>query len=249
MRRDAWTRRTARTTRVRYRKHAGRCPGGCAPAGLPSGRPDPPCEPRALSDRAVHGDPGHDLRIGVMPGLSAGLPRCLDPAGPRCLKVPDQGRVAVPAGLIVAKAAATRLMQRVHDFAINVQLKLLRGGVADPDGICPIVSGKPGNLPFRQPPFPGKPVHDLKLVGIAGRRPEKPRPPCIRLVVVSGVHQRQQRDRGVPQPAEPVIPVPHPAGLLRQRRGRRRHDAAGRAVGQRLENGDGRLTASRHSPS
>ena len=100
---------------------------------------------------------------------------------PDLFKLTDQGPLQLPAGLALTEAAATPLMQRVHDLAIDVQLKLLRGGVSDPDGFRPLVSGKPGNFPFRQPPFPGKPVHDLKLFGIAGGRPEKPRPPRVRL--------------------------------------------------------------------
>ena len=56
-----------------------------------------------------------------------------------------------------------------------------------------------------------------------------------RLVVVAGVHQREQRQRGVAQPAVAVVPVARAAELLRQRRRGRRDDAAGGRVGQRLE--------------
>src|SRR5689334_1037264 len=111
--------------------------------------------PQALpmGDRSIHAKlagafngtvqcyPGHDLRIGVMPRLGAGFPDALIRLAPDASKVSDQGALQPPAGLVVAKAAATALVQRVHDFAKDVQLKLLRGGVADPNRFCPIVSG------------------------------------------------------------------------------------------------------------
>ncbi len=71
--------------------------------------------------------------------------------------------------------------------------------------------------------------------GAAGGGAQQPVAPGARLVVVAGVHQRQQRERGVAQPAVAVVPVARAADLLGQRRRRRRDDAAGRRVGQRLE--------------
>ena len=49
------------------------------------------------------------------------------------------------------------------------------------------------------------------------------------------MHGAEQRERGVTQPAEAIIPVALAAELFRQRRRRRRDDAAGRAVGESLE--------------
>ena len=71
--------------------------------------------------------------------------------------------------------------------------------------------------------------------GLAGDGALQPVAPGRRLVVEAGVHQREQGERGVADPAEAVIPVALAAELLRQRGGGRGDDAAGRRVGQRLQ--------------
>ena len=71
--------------------------------------------------------------------------------------------------------------------------------------------------------------------GVPADRPQQPLPPGARLLGEAGVHQGVERERGVAQPAEAVVPVAHAAELLRQRGRRRGDDAAGRRVGQRLE--------------
>ena len=71
---------------------------------------------------------------------------------------------------------------------------------------------------------------------VAGDRPQQPlaaRPsPPRRSRTRSSA---EQRDGGVAQPAEAVVPVAYAAELLGQRRGRRGDDAAGRRVGECLE--------------
>ncbi len=109
------------------------------------------------------------------------------------------------------------------------------GGIADAHRGRALVSRQPWHLPFGQPPLAGKPVHDLHLLRAARHRAQQPVAPGLRLVVEAGVHQREQREGGVAQPAEAVVPVADAAQLLGQRRGRRRHDPAGRPVGERLE--------------
>jgi hypothetical protein len=79
-------------------------------------------------------------------------------------------------------------------------------------------------------------VHDLQLIRTAGDSAQQPVPPFPRLVIIAGAPERQQRERGVPQPPVPVIPVAHTAGLLVERCRRRGDDAAGRGVGQPLQN-------------
>jgi len=61
------------------------------------------------------------------------------------------------------------MMQRVHEFAIHVELKLGVGSIADANGAGFTVAGKPGNLPFGQAPFARDPIHDLQLVWFSGR--------------------------------------------------------------------------------
>ena len=135
------------------------------------------------------------------------------------------GRYAVRAGLV----------QRVHQLAVHVELELLCGAVPGPDRRGALVAGQPVELGLGETPFAGHAVHDLHLLGPAGQRPQQPLAPGAGLVVVAGADQGQQRERGVADPAEPVVPVAHAADLLGQRGRGCGDDAAGRAVDQRLE--------------
>jgi hypothetical protein len=54
-------------------------------------------------------------------------------------------------------------------------------------------------------------------------------------LAVPRVHESEQGHRRIPQPAEAIILIARAADLLRQRRCRRRHDAASRRIGQRLQ--------------
>ena len=58
---------------------------------------------------------------------------------------------------------------------------------------------------------------------------------AVGLLDVAGGHQRVEGERRVAQPAEAVVPVAHAADELRQRRGGRGDDPAGRRVRERLE--------------
>jgi len=81
----------------------------------------------------------------------------------------------------------------------------------------------------------GDRIHDLDAVQRAGDRTEEPFPPGARVFVIAGIHQRDQREGGVAQPAKPVVPIALATQPLRQRGGWRRNDAAGRKMGERLE--------------
>ena len=163
-------------------------------------------------------------------------PRCLRPARARPSRGARAARAAAPIRSSLAREpAAPRQVQRVHHLAVDVELQLAVRGVADAHRLRALVAGEPRHLPFGQAPLAGDAVHDLHLVGAAGDGAQQPVAPRLRLLVVAGVHQREQRERRVAQPAEAVVPVARAAELLRQRRGRRRDDAAGRRVGQRLQ--------------
>ena len=135
----------------------------------------------------------------------------------------------------MAEPGLARLMQRVHHFAENIELQLVMRRVADAHRLRVGVARQPRHFPFGQPPLAANAVHDLNLARTAGRRAQEPVAPHLRLVVVAAVHQRQQRQRRVAQPAVAVVPVAHAANTFRQRRGRRRHHAAGRRIGQRFQ--------------
>src|SRR6516165_3722243 len=109
---------------------------------------------------------------------------------------------------------AVRMVERVKNFAVNVELRLVYRGIADADGARPFKSGQPRDLPLGEPPLTAQTIHDLQLIGAARDRAKQPVAPSLRLVVIPRVHQCQEGKGGVAQPAIPVIPVTHTAELL-----------------------------------
>lgn len=126
-------------------------------------------------------------------------------------------------------------MEGVEHLAVDIELTLLDGGVADTDGRGVAVPGQPRQLGLRQPPLTGQPVHDLQIVGGAYHRAQQPVPPGVGLVQIARGQQAVQGEAGVTQPAVAVVPVAYAAQLLGQRGGGGRHDAAGGRVGEGLE--------------
>lgn len=70
---------------------------------------------------------------------------------------------------------------------------------------------------------------------MAGGGTQQPLAPGLGLLAVAGVEQRIQGQGGVAQPAMAIVPIAAAAQLLRQRRGGRGDDAAGRLEGQQLQ--------------
>ncbi len=112
-------------------------------------------------------------------------------------------------------------------------------GVADPHRLGAFVAGQPGSLPFQQAALAHDAVHDLHIGRRARGCPQQPTVPGGSFLGIARVHQRQQREGGVAQPAEAIIPVARTAELFRQRGRRRRDDAAGRSKGLRLQRDQG----------
>ncbi len=107
--------------------------------------------------------------------------------------------------------------------------------IADAHRARILVAGEVRDLPLGQPPLARDAVHHADLFRPSGDHARQPVAPVLRLVVVAGIHQREQRQRRVAHPAVAVIPVALAADEFGQRGRRRRHDPAGRLVGQRLE--------------
>ena len=184
---------------------------------------------------AVEGHPGHDLGVDEVAPLAADLPDPLVGLLPGLLEEGEERELEPPRRRLGRQPALARLQHRVHQLAVDVELELVRGGVADPHGRRALVAGQPRQLELGEPPLPRRAVHDLHLVGRPGDGAQQPVAPRARLVHVAGVHERLQRERGVAHPAEAVVPVAHAADRLRQRGGRRGDDAARRPVRERLE--------------
>ena len=131
--------------------------------------------------------------------------------------------------------APPRLVQDVEHLAVDVQLELRAGCVADPDRLRPLVARQPRQLAFREVPLTGRAVHDLQVVRVAGDGSQQPAAPGPRLVLEAVLEQGVEGERRVTEPAVPVVPVADAADLLRQRGRRSRHDPARRIVGERLQ--------------
>ena len=112
-----------------------------------------------------------------------------------------------PGALVEFQLGHARLMKRVDQFAVDVELQLGVRGVADPNRLRAFVAGQPAGLPFQQAPLAHDAVHDLHVGRRSGHRAQQPIVPGGGFLGVAAVHQRQQRKGGVAQPAKAVIPV------------------------------------------
>ena len=186
-------------------------------------------------DRPVEGDPGHHLGVHEVPPGPPDLPDPLVGLAPVLLQKPEQGPDQAPGVAVEPQPRLAAERDGVDHLAVHVELELADRGVADPHRRRVLVAGQPVRLPFLETALAGHAVHDLHVARVPGDRPPQPLPPRRRLAGVAGAQQRLQGDRGVAQPAVPVVPVPHPADVLGQRGRRGRDDAAGRSVGERLQ--------------
>jgi hypothetical protein len=128
-----------------------------------------------------------------------------------------------------------RLVERVDHLAVHVELELLVRGVPHAHGLRRGVAGEPRQLELGEHALAGQAVHDLELRRGAGGGAEEPVAPRGGLLVVAAVHEGEQREGGVAQPAVAVVPVARAAQVLGERGGGRGDDAAGGREGQRLE--------------
>ena len=111
-------------------------------------------------------------------------------------------------------APPERLEYGVGDFPEDIDLLLLCSRIADTYGRGVLIASEPGNEQFRQPVLSADAVHDLHLARIAGDGANEPVSPYLGFVVVSQMHEGQERKGGVTQPAKAVIPVPYATQTL-----------------------------------
>ena len=133
---------------------------------------------------------------------------------------------------------APGVIQRVHHLAVDIELELTAGGVADPDRRRVLVSGQPVELQLGQSPFAGDAVHDLQPARIAGGGAEQPVPPRDRFLLVACGEECEQAEGCIAQPAVAVVPVANAADRLGQRCRRCRHDRTGARVREPLQHDD-----------
>ncbi len=136
--------------------------------------PQRPLQLEALAQRdgAVEREPGHHLRLGVVPPRPAGLPHAVVGFLPSALQVVQEVAELPPESLGQLSHRRRHRPADADDLAVHVELELARGRVADPDRPGALVTGQPVQLVLLQPPFAGDAVHDLRLLGLPGGGPE-----------------------------------------------------------------------------
>ena len=129
-------------------------------------------------------------------------------------------------------------VERVEQLAVDVELGLAPGAVAHAHGPALAPAAQVRQLALGQVVLAADPVHDLQRAVLprhpAGRAGHE-RDEVDRLVWAGTGVQRLEREAAVADPREPVVPVALTPDRLGQARRGRRHDRAGRPVGQALE--------------
>jgi hypothetical protein len=130
---------------------------------------------------------------------------------------------------------------RVQRRAEDVVLPLIERPVPDPDGMGARVPGQvvPGR--FGQVATAVDPVHDLQPAVRIRLQVGHELHELLGLPVEVEEVERLQRERRVPDPGEPVVPVAFPSGGLGQRCRQRRHGRPRRHVREALDRQRGAL--------
>ena len=125
-------------------------------------------------------------------------------------------------------------VQRVEQLAVDVELRLAPGAVADAHGLRVAPAGEVWQLALAEVVLAADPVHDLQRGASAGRARHEG-DELLRLVAAAADVERLQRQARIADPREAVVPVALPAHRLGQRRRRRGDDRARRSIGQAFE--------------
>ena len=197
--------------------------------------------PRCCASRidAVQRDPGLEPAVGEVLPAAAGLPDALVGLVPVLAQPVDDARQRGPALVADLHAGGVGEVDRGGGLAVDVELQLVGGAVADPDRPRAAPALEMIQALLDQVRGAVHPVHDLQRPGTLARlflRPV-PEPGAERggLLHVAQAEQRVDGERAVPDPGVAVVPVALPAFLLGQPGGRRRDRGPGRRVGHQLQ--------------
>src|SRR5205085_8177210 len=114
-----------------------------------------PVEAEALdaAERAIDGDPRHDLRMREVPARAAHFPDALVRLIPDVGEMVDERALEGPVRLAGFEAAAAALVQGVHHLAEHVELPLPVRRVADAHRPRRLVTGQPRPLELGETPL------------------------------------------------------------------------------------------------
>src|SRR5579871_1124485 len=100
-------------------------------------------------DPAIEGDPGHDLAEREMARRAPTLPNAAIRLAPDFLEMRQKRLLQRPSVLVRGEAAPLGLIERVHDFAVHVDLDLSMRAVAASYRLRALVARQPVDFPFR----------------------------------------------------------------------------------------------------
>ncbi len=126
-------------------------------------------------------------------------------------------------------------VRSVHELTVGVELELVGGAVAHAYRSRAEMAGEMGQVHFWQQALTGDPVHDLQIIGAACAGALEPSLERVGLTERTEDDQRGERQGGVSNPGEPVVPVAFASDPLRKRCRAGSDHRAGRRVGQRLQ--------------
>lgn len=214
--------------------------------GVPGAAPLPhvggPAEALGQAQPLVEGDPAHHAAVCEVLAAAAGLPDALVrpvPVVGEPVQRPGQRLPSPVRGLLRDLQA---LGHRGEGLAVDVQLELVDGAVADADGGGAAIALEVFECLLRQVGIAVDPVHRLErllLLALALVQPvDEPVDEGGGLLYEAEVQHGPHGQRAVAHPGEPVVPVALSADLLGQAHGRRRDEGAGGSVGEELERDD-----------
>ncbi len=185
----------------------------------------------------LEGHPGHQRRVGEALPAAAGLPDALVGL------LPVLGEPVQLAGERLPQLEGDRRgelvveVHRVHELAVDVELELPGGAVADPHGFRVAVAAQVLEDDLVEVGVAVHAVQDVQALVAGGLLTALFQPVHERggLVGEPERHERVDGERGVADPRVPVVPVADATELLRQGGGGRRHQCSGGTVDQQFE--------------
>ena len=143
-----------------------------------------------ITHGAIQSHPCHDLGKGKVAATASHFPNSIVRLLPDLFQMFDQGLLLRPGRLDGSESVLSCLVDRVHKFAVHIELKLYGSGVANAHRRGTFVAGEPRHLPFGELPFTGQAIHDLELVRASCHAALEPRPPRLRLLAITRGRQR-----------------------------------------------------------
>ena len=195
----------------------------------------------------IHGHPAHQLGIDEMLAPAAHFPNALVLLLPMLHHPVGQAAQMLPEVKGNGRAVLVVDIDRIQQLAVNVQLQLVIGPVANPHRAGAFVAIQMPQGFLGQLMAAVNAVHNLQgavRIQLAGPFLD-PVHKLGRLLGKANPQQGVQSKGGVPDPGIAVVPIPHPAQILRQAAGGGGDDGSGGFIGQQFQ---GESRALHHFP-